>query len=147
MAFMGRVVRIEQGHGGNWAKFEVFAVWKGRPFRTVWVNAGSFQMCGFPFVEGRAYVVFAGDGPRRAGDDMGTSRGSGTVSLERAGDVLRFLGEGQPPEFGAVGPQPSWREDIAGSALPSWAVGLTLAGIALAVVGLLLAARRQRTAG
>ncbi|MXW26787.1 MAG: hypothetical protein F4Z77_10930 [Dehalococcoidia bacterium] len=122
-------------------KFEVSTVWKGPPYETLWVRSGAPGMCGFHFVEGQDYLVYAKDWHPHEWGNLITSSCSQTRELADGGDYLEALGEGQPPESGVVGPRPARLGDE--SMLPTWGIGLLVAG-ALAGAGVAILAVRRR---
>jgi hypothetical protein len=97
---------------------------------TVTTEADSAVGCGFPFEEGREYLVDA------SGKEPSVSLCGENKPLEEAGADLRALGDGGTPKGGGV------LTDTSGTVGAPAVVGL--AGLALAVA-LLLASRLLRT--
>lgn len=73
-------------------------VWKGPRQQTVVVDAAadSGSGCGYPFVAGEEYLVYA------TGDDPSVSLCSETKPLSEAGADLEALGDGEAPEPGGT---------------------------------------------
>jgi hypothetical protein len=109
----------------------VSEVWKGPRQQTVVVDAAadSGSGCGYPFEEGREYLVYA------TGEDPSVSLCSETKPLSEAGADLGALGNGEAPEdAGAL-------SDTSGGVSVGAMVGL--AGLAV-TVSFLLAMRLLR---
>lgn len=98
VVFAGRVAssRIVKGRFGpdRVITFAVERVWKGerQPQLTV-STAADEGMCGYPFEEGRTYLVFAARDERGR---LGTSLCSGSSLLSRAIRDAAALGTGEP---------------------------------------------------
>lgn len=74
--------------------FEVSEVWKGRERRRLMVmTSDSSASCGFNFVEGESYLVYASQSENR----LTTSLCSGTKLLSQAQDDLKMLGDEENP--------------------------------------------------
>ncbi len=86
--------------------FEVSAVWKGVVHETTYITTPpTGGSCGFRFVEGEEYIVYASDS--RYGDDSYTaSICSRTALLSAAQADLDALSAGQAPQTGTMGPVP-----------------------------------------
>jgi MYXO-CTERM domain-containing protein len=137
--FTGEVISIAKNEvtrfGGLEVTLRVGKVWKGDLAEEVKVHtAGSSAACGYPFVEGKTYLVYA---VHDEADPMRVSLCSRTALIEDAGEDLEFLG---PPsqEFGAKSKAETRRKDCSasmhGESGPSFAwVVLLLAGMALAI--------------
>ena len=108
------------GGGTATATLRVYEVWKGPKQRTVEVTtvADSGMGCGYPFEEGREYLVYAGKG-------MSVDLCSETKPLAKAGADLAMLGDGQKPKGGAA------LGDTSGGFSVGAVVGM--AGLAMAV--------------
>lgn len=92
--FSGEVIRIEKNEttkfGGLEVTLRVHEVWKGAPDEEVKVHtAGTSAACGYPFVLGKQYLVYA---VRDEADPLRVSLCSRTALLEDAGEDLEFLG-------------------------------------------------------
>ncbi len=93
--------------------FEVSAVWKGTVYEDMVITTPpTGGSCGFRFVEGEEYIVYAYDGPYV---DGGYSVGicTRTALLEQAQEDIDELGEGRAPQAGTGGPAPAAPEDTA----------------------------------
>ncbi len=93
--FTGEVIEIEPNEATKFRGLEVTLrvkrVWKGAPEETIKVHtAGSRAACGYTFVKGRTYLVYA---VRDAADPMRVSLCSRTTPIESAKEDLRFLGK------------------------------------------------------
>lgn len=111
--------------------FEVSAVWKGAIHETTYITTPpTGGACGYTFVEGEEYIVYAYDS--HYGDDSYTaSVCSRTALLSEAQVDLNALGEGQAPQAGMKGPAP---EDSQSGLNPGWVFALVLA-VAIFIVG------------
>jgi len=94
VVFTGEVTNIAQNEetrfGGLEVTLRVKKVWKGAPAEEVKVHtAGSSAACGFPFVQGKTYLVYA---VHDDADPMRVSLCSRTALLEDAGEDIEFLG-------------------------------------------------------
>lgn len=111
--FAGEVVWIEHSYDPNATSFspedfttvvfEVSAVWKGAVYEEMSVTTPPIGgSCGFTFIEGEEYIVYAHDS--FYGDGGYTvSLCSRTALLGQAGIDLDALGDGSPPRAGADG--------------------------------------------
>lgn len=85
--------------------FKVSEVWKGQSYETMFITTPlSEASCGFTFVEGEEYIVYAWKGV----DVLLCSR---TKRLGQAQEDLAALGEGSAPEPGSSSPIPKSRPD------------------------------------
>ena len=111
----------------------VSEVWKGPRRQTVMVNAAASpgSGCGYPFEEGREYLVYA------TGEDPSVSLCSETKPLSVADADLGALGDGEAPEDAGA------RSDTSGGV----SVGAMVALAGLAVTGSFLLAVRLLRAG
>ena len=114
--FAGRVVSIQHSYDPDGVSvssedrstvgIEVSAVWKGVVHEDMYITipptGGS---CGFSFIEGEEYIVYAYDSPYA---DGGYTAGicSRTALLVQAQEDLDALGEGHAPQAGQGGPSP-----------------------------------------
>lgn len=92
--FTGEVTGITKNDatpfGGLEVTLRVKKVWKGAPEQEVKVHtAGTSAACGYPFVVGKTYLVYA---VRDEADPLRVSLCSRTALLEDAGEDLEFLG-------------------------------------------------------
>ena len=99
--FAGDVVSISEPKGlfRSWfesstdpitVEFRVNAVWKGKIHETLFIQtAWSSASCGFEFVQGEQYIVYAREG--------WASLCSRTKSIDEASEDLMALGEGSAP--------------------------------------------------
>lgn len=111
--------------------FEVSAVWKGAIHETTYITTPPIGgACGYTFVEGEEYIVYASDS--HYGDDSYTaSICSRTALLSAAQADLDALGEGQAPQAGTKGPAP---EATQSGLNAGWIFALVLA-VAIFIVG------------
>ena len=82
-------------------QFRVSTVWRGAVSETMFVSAGG--SCGYDFVEGETYLVYAGG----SADLPWVQSLGGTVPISKAEQQLRILGQGWEPESGSSGPTPT----------------------------------------
>ncbi len=79
--------------------FQVYSVWKGPELdRTVAFTSGGSASCGYAFIEGKEYLVYA-DGTLEQLKVYSCSR---TVEIPLAGDDLAALGPGVAPAAGGA---------------------------------------------
>lgn len=146
--FSGEVVDVEEsppattmiegtmafvvGEGTGTATLRSSEVWKGPRQQTVVVDAGAGSGCGYPFVEGEEYLVYA-----TGRDHLSVSLCSETKPLTEAGSDLEALGEGATPDGGGA------LSDTSGAFSTPAVVGLA----GLAITGSLVLATRLLRAG
>jgi hypothetical protein len=138
--FSGEVMEVEKGLLSPSATFRVSEVWKGKQRETVEVSTSQVLPgvgCGYPFKEGREYLVYAYRGPHGSPPkpDLKTDLCTLTKPLSEADANLRVLGEGQSP---GGEPLPDTSGGVAGLGV----VGL--AAVAAATAGYLLVRRLLR---
>ena len=132
--FAGRVVSIEGGFDPDKApyspedrttvEFEVGAVWKGVVHERMYVTTRpDGASCGFAFVEGEEYVVYAHDSAEVDGG-YGVYLCSRTALLSQAQADIDALGPGEAPQAGTGGPAPEQPPDAAAGGV--WAILLRL---------------------
>ena len=121
--FAGRVVSIRHSFDRDAASvspedrttvgFEVSAVWKGTVYEDMYITTPpTGGSCGFTFVEGEEYIVYAHDSAY--GDDSYTvGICSRTALLGQAQEDIDVLGEGHAPESVTGGSAPEEPEDTA----------------------------------
>jgi hypothetical protein len=143
--FTGEVISIAKNEatqfGGLEVTLRVGKVWKGDPPAEVKVRtAGSSAACGYPFVEGKTYLVYA---VHDEADPLRVSLCSRTALLEDAAEDLEFLGR-PSHELNAStaekSKEPKRREDC--SATIQSADEPSVAWSILVLAGLMLAIRR-----
>ncbi|MCY3919695.1 MAG: hypothetical protein OXG38_07810 [Chloroflexi bacterium] len=132
--FTGRVVSVEGGFDPDKApyspedrttvEFEVGAVWKGVVHERMYVTTRpDGASCGFAFVEGEEYIVYA-----RASAEVDGGYGvylcSRTALLSQAQADIDALGDGDAPLAGTGGPAPEQPPDAAAGGV--WAILLRL---------------------
>jgi hypothetical protein len=93
--FSGEVIDIERNEttrfGGLEVTLQVKRVWKGEPKEEIKVRtAGSSAACGYTFVKGKTYLVYAVSDDA---DPMRVSLCSRTAPIEDAKEDLDFLGK------------------------------------------------------
>ena len=142
--FAGRVVSIQHSYDPNTASvspedrttvgFEVSTAWKGTVHEDMYITTSpTGGSCGFTFVEGEEYIVYAYDS---AYADGGYTVGicSRTALLDQAQADIDALGEANAPQAGTGGPAPEESQDTGlGSA---WMVILVVAATVLAAGGI-----------
>ena len=147
--FSGKVATIGRGQAAGpsdavQVTFDVARVWKGPEEATITVStAGSSASCGFEFVEGQEYLVYAQTVEGR----LEASLCSRTNQLAMAGEDLAVLGAGRAPASapsgGTSAPLPATGRTAAASWLPVAAVGGVL--LVIAVGAALVVVRGRRT--
>jgi hypothetical protein len=129
--FYGEVVNISKGEPLT-VSFQVSEVWKGPEQETLEVSTSSQGgFCGYPFSEGRKYLVFA-EGKRMSVNICGE-----TTPLSKASAHLEALGNGET--LGSDGAL----VDTSGGFLGFWIIGMT--GLAMAVGSSVVLVRLLRT--
>ena len=111
--FAGKVVAVSGLPPGGYnstdprvVAFKVSAVWKGPSYETMFITTPlSGASCGFDFIEGKSYIVYAWNGV----DVLLCSR---TKLSDNARDDFATLGEGSSPEPGSSSPVPKSRPDL-----------------------------------
>lgn len=135
--FAGRVVSVHHSYDPDARSvtpddrstigFEVSTVWKGEIHETTNITTPpTGGSCGYRFIEGESYVVYAYDS--RYGDG-GYTAGicSRTAPLSRAQADIDELGDGQAPQAGTSGPSPEEPPDAALGA--AWVIVIVVAAI------------------
>ena len=128
--FAGRVVSVEGAFDPDnvpyspedrtTVEFEVGAVWKGVVHERMYVTTRpDGASCGFTFVEGEEYVVYAHDSAEVDGG-YGVYLCSRTALRSQAQADLDALGEGDAPQAGTGGPAPGQSPDTAAGGV--WAI-------------------------
>ena len=129
-------------------------MWKGNVHEDMYITTPpTGGSCGFTFVEGEEYIVYAGDSwYDDGGYTVGICSRTALIGLARAD--LGAFGEGQAPLVGTGGPAPEQPPDTAqdvklprtgGYKPPFWTVTLVAGfGAAFAVGGLGLLVRGRR---
>ena len=150
--FSGRVVSIQHSYDPDGVSvspedrttvgIEVSAVWKGIVHEEMYITTPpTGGSCGFDFIEGEEYIVYADDSPYA---DGGYTAGicSRTALIGQAQEDLDVLGEGQAPRLGTSGPSPERPQQPTLSR--AWIIMLTVA-VVVAVGGIVaFAAVRRR---
>lgn len=165
--FSGKVVHVSGGDGTLrepallsgyvTVEFEVYAVWKGQPFATMYIETAWWSgSCGVEFYVGQEWLVYSYDG-------ITTHPCGRTRHLELAQTDIDALGEGQVPASGTTEPQRQSTDRIerfsteaaaadaatpAASSLwdwiPPWLSFVLLIGVVVAVLGWVLRGTTQR---
>jgi hypothetical protein len=105
--------------------FAVSEIWKGpEQAMIVATTSGSSASCGFGFVQGQEYLVYAST----VDDSLQVSLCSRTTQLAMAGEDLAALGEGTTPPA----PVPGTEQP---TTLPATGARISTAGLAIAAVG------------
>ena len=132
VVFAGEVVDVSGGEPAT-VSFRVSEVWKGPSPETLEVTTSSqASACGYPFSEGRKYLVYA-DGKK-----MGVSGCGRTTPLSEASADLEVLGDGE-----TLGGSGAVLYDTSGGFPPLGVIGMV--GAAVAVVSLAMLMRLVRT--
>ena len=139
--FSGEVVDFEKGADSTiygpieTVSFRVSEVWKGPERQTMQIGTAPNDgvSCGFPFEEGKEYLVYAS-----GKQDLEASGCSETKPLSEAGADLALLGDGQKPD-GSGGEALS---DTSGGVSGRGMVGIAVLAMA---ASLMLVARLMRT--
>jgi MYXO-CTERM domain-containing protein len=134
--FAGEVTEIEPNKatrfGGLEITLRVKRMWKGDPEQEIKVHtAGSSAACGYTFVKGETYLVYA---LRDDADPMRVSLCSRTALVKKAKDDLDFLGEPKHQFDGGKG---------GCAAAPGSTDGPGLGLFALLLIGAMLVTRRR----
>jgi hypothetical protein len=128
--FSGEVIDIEKGLQVSSVTFRVSKVWKGKLRETRTVSTARYGMsCGYPFKEGKEYLVYtywgpAGSPPRPT---LMTNACTPTKPLSEADANLRVLGEVQSPGDEEPLPDTSGGVGGLGVVFPSQHLGLLYA--------------------
>ena len=150
--FAGRVVSIQHSYDPNAASvspedrttvgFEVSAVWKGTVHQDMNITTPpTGGSCGFTFIEGEEYIVYAYDSAFADGSyTVGIC--SRTALLDQAEADIDALGEGNAPQAGTGVSEPEEPQDSAVSR--AWTVILAVAATTLAAGGLVVYAIARR---
>ena len=150
--FVGRVVSVHHSYdpeGGSVTRddrstigFEVSTVWKGEIHASTTITTPpTGGSCGYRFVEGESYVVYAYDSPY---GDGGYTAGicSRTALLAEAQADIEELGDGDAPLAGASGPSAEVPDDAAEDG--GWWIALVAGGAVLGIGGFLAYLRMRR---
>ena len=103
-------------------EIEVDTVWKGPVTTTTYVYIWHGAACGFDwFVEGKDFIVYAfqRDFPGVDADTLFVSLCSRSAPIDRAEEDLQALGEGQLPEDGVTGADPTSSAEREGAPTPT----------------------------
>ena len=114
--FAGKVISIQHSYDPNagfaspgdrtTVGFEVSTVWKGTVHEEMYITSPpTGGACGFAFVEGAEYIVYAYDSAYTEGG-YATGICSRTALLSKAQEDIDALGDGQAPQAGTGGPAP-----------------------------------------
>ena len=150
--FAGRVVSIQNSYDPDGVSvspedrttvgIEVSTVWKGIVHKDMYITTPpTGGSCGFSFIEGEEYIIYAYDSPYA---DGGYTAGicSRTALLVQAQEDIDALGEGQVPQAEVGGPLPEQPQQPTLSR--AWTIILTIA-VVVAVGGIVaFAAVRRR---
>lgn len=131
--FSGEVVEIIDNRKfvrgkGKTIHFKVDKVWKGIDESEAVVTTGfDTEGCGFPFEEGKKYLVYATMSDRFVANTLTTSICRRTTELAYATEDLNVLGEGQEVS--------SLKVDKGETALPIWPFVLFIIGLVVIFIG------------
>ena len=150
--FTGRVVSIQHSYDPDEVPvspedrttvgLEISDVWKGIVHEDMHITTPpTGGSCGFSFIEGEEYIVYAYDSPYA---DGGYTAGicSRTALLVQAQEDLDALGEGYAPQAGQGGPSPEQPQQPTLSS--AWVFILSVAAMFLAVGGIAIYAVVRR---
>lgn len=152
--FAGRVLSVHHSFDPNALSyspgdittvgFRVSAVWKGAVEENITLatppTGGS---CGFAFVEGEEYVVYA---YKAAGDTPNLSANicSRTALLQEAQEDVDAFGKGDPPQGGTIGTSPGQPQDSGTGITRTIILAIVAAAAVLAAAGAIFARRRSQ---
>lgn len=147
--FAGKVLSISDSEGRSGVqasfpsvdvKFEVQEFWKGNVDRIVTVNTADSPglSCGFHFVEGQEYIVYAAD----QGGWLLTSACTRTSKLDTAIDDLAYLGSGTGYDDVAYDTGSNRRFPV-DSLLRGIMIGATVA-LLISIFGFIIMKRRKK---
>ena len=150
--FAGKVVSIQHSYDPNAASvfpedrttigFEVSTVWKGAVQEDMHITTPpTGGSCGFTFIEGEEYIVYAYDSAYADGGYT-VNICSRTALLDQAQADIDALGEGNAPQAGTGGPAPEEPQDTAVGR--AWMVVLLVAATVLAAGGIVVYAFARR---
>ena len=139
--FAGRVVSVHHSYDPDGETvspedrstigFEVSTVWKGSIHETTYITTPpTGGSCGYTFIEGETYVVYASDSIYADGGYT-ASICSRTALMAQAQADIDELGDGQAPQAGTSGPAP---EDTALGGV--WVIVIVVAAAILVVGGI-----------
>ncbi|QTD41348.1 hypothetical protein [Sporosarcina sp. Te-1] len=107
-------------HKGRTVTFQVDEVWKGIENGRIEIKTGlNSGDCGFPFVEGESYLVFANTNDFYEKDMLTTTICQRTNQLAEASDDLTVLGNGKIFDH-------SFETDSHKSTIQAWPVVITI---------------------
>ena len=141
--FAGRVLSIEHSFDPNAASvspgdhttvgFTVNTVWKGTVDKNIDLTTPpTGGSCGFAFVEGEAYIVYAYDDAEENAD-LKVSICSRTALLAEAQADLDALGDGYDPQGGTAGPSSEQPQDT--GSIMTWVIILVIVVAVAVIVG------------
>ena len=144
--FAGRVVSVRHSFDPDAASvsredrttvgFEVSTVWKGTVHEDMYITTPpTGGSCGFTFVEGEEYIVYAYDSAY-CDDSYTVGICSRTALLGQAQDDIDAFGEGHAPQAGTGGSAPEGPEDTGVDR--ARVVILAIAALVLAVGGIVV---------
>jgi hypothetical protein len=146
--FTGEVTAITKNEatkfGGLEVTLRVKKVWKGTPTEETKVHtASSTAACGYPFILGKTYLVYAA---RDEADPMRVSLCSRTALIEDAGEDLDFLGQPShvfgEPDVGAKAKRGEGDRKDNCAAAPGGVEGSRFGWVALLLAATVLTMRR-----
>lgn len=145
LVFSGEVTQIEKNEstrfGGLEVTLRVKDVWKGAPAEEIKVHtAGNSAACGYPFVVGTTYLVYA---LNDEADPMRVSLCSRTAPIENAKEDLDFLGK-PSHRFDDVARKKGKENKDGCNAVAGSTEGSGAAWFALMLAGAALGFRRRR---
>ena len=141
--FAGRVMSVEHSFDPNAASyspgdyttigFDISTVWKGTVDENIdFTTPPTGGSCGFAFVEGEEYIVYAYEGAEESAD-LSVSICSRTALLAEAQADLDALGDGYSPQGGADVPSPEQPEGSGTGMM--WVIILVVVAALVVIVG------------
>ncbi len=154
VVFAGRVLSVHHSFDPNALSyspgdittvgFRVSTVWKGAVEENITLTtppAGG--SCGFAFVEGEEYVVYA----YRAAEDapnLSANICSRTALLQEAQEDVDAFGDGNPPQGGTVGTSPGQPQESGTGITRTIILAIVAAAAVLAAAGAMFTRRRSQ---
>lgn len=154
VVFIGRVLSVHHSFDPNALSyspsdittvgFSASTVWKGAVEENITLTTPpTGGSCGFAFVEGEEYVVYAYKAAEDA-PNLSANICSRTALLQEAQEDVDAFGDGKPPQGGTVGTSPGQPQDSGTRITRTIILAIVAAAAVLAAVGAMLARRRSQ---
>ncbi len=154
VVFAGRVLSVHHSFDPNALSyspsdittvgFSVSTVWKGAVEENITLTTPpTGGSCGFAFVEGAEYVVYAYKAAEHV-PNLSANICSRTALLQEAQEDVDAFGKGNPPQGGTVGTSPGQPQDSGTRITRTIILAIVAAAAVLAAVGAMFARRRSR---